>query len=196
MKGKWSVARVRAVCVALTAAGPLSSSTSAAPSSTGGPAASSPAAGRAVPASPGSQQAEAALEQRGLTLVGLAYLVPGDVKLHDSLGKMRQAKAKLDAYVAERKQSERDVADAEAALSAANAAMVAADNRLAKANRNANDFNNYVRAANAAGARVDGVKRYGASRVKALADLPQPTGDHVGSLIEVADAMDEAAEQY
>jgi hypothetical protein len=166
------------------------------PASAAAPAATSPAAGRTAAPPAEYQQAEAVLTGRGLTLVSFTYLVANDAKLRDGLGKMRQAKAKLDAYVAKRKQLERDIGDAEAALSAANAAVIAAGNRLAAANRAAADYNSYVRASNAAGVRSDEVKRARDARVKALAELPQPTGDYAGALIELTDSMDVAAKQY
>jgi clan AA aspartic protease (TIGR02281 family) len=152
-----------------------------------------PSAIRAAP----DPQVEAILTSKGLTRVGLYYLLPGDVSLRDKLRATRAAKAQLDLAMGKRTSVEKTIRSALDALEAAEAQEHDLGSKMERVGTNATGtYNLYVRQSNDLELREQQLRQYIQDREFELTRFIVPTEQYVTALNDTFDSMEPTAAQY
>jgi aspartyl protease family protein len=142
------------------------------------------------------QSAEAVLKAKGLTKVGVFYLLDADVNLRAGLRVMRQAGSQLDNSLAKRGEIERqlrDAREAELQLYSNNQDLHA---RMQKARDIPFRYNDLVAQANQVEGQIHRAELYIADREKALKAFSIPSEQYLGAVNDLSERMEITKKHY
>jgi clan AA aspartic protease (TIGR02281 family) len=140
---------------------------------------------------------EELLKSKGLSRVGVVYLVELESKLPDYLRTVRAAQRRLENHAARRTAIERDIETADAGIADWNQQVIYTDDKLSRTNKDDTvKYNTLVGQRNALRARVTEAERFKESRTKELTKLGDSPDDYVALLIDLAEQMETASARY
>lgn len=143
-------------------------------------------------------KAEEVLKAKGLTKVGITYLLEGDVKLPEGLRAMRLAKRRIEVDTAKRTQLEKALEQDKAELMLALNDAASVSDRMGRMNARSQveQYNRLVGQLNAALARKGRAAISLEQHQAELSKLSDTTNDYVASVQDLSDKMEALAKRY
>lgn len=141
---------------------------------------------------------EEVLKAKGLTRVGITYLLEGDVKLPEGLRAMRLAKRRIELDTAKRTQLEKALAQDKSELMLALNEAAALSDRMGRMNAKSQteQYNRLVGQLNAALARKGRAALSLEQHQAELSKLSDPTNDYVVAVQDLSDRMEALLKRY
>jgi aspartyl protease family protein len=146
----------------------------------------------AAPATP-----EEVLKGKGLTRVGVAYLLDEDIKLPERLRLMRAAKFRVDDNASKRMKLEREIESAKGRYLECGRELADTHAALPEAKKaGAYKYNELAAKGNGLISEREQLAHFLEAKEKELSKLGDPSDDYINALVSAADKMEAVSKQY
>jgi clan AA aspartic protease (TIGR02281 family) len=135
------------------------------------------------------------LKSKGLSKVGLLYLLDADAQLPDSLRAIRKAEAQLQTYNTKRRAIEADITKAQDFVTQWEQEIADLNEKMSN-QKDTRQYNEMVGESNDRSSKIRQAAKYVEQKEAELKKLPPPPGDQISATLSLAAKMDAAAAKY